>query len=103
MANHSRDDLEKQGNASFHVLLLLALGAGKLLFSGINQVGKIGKENKDIKKQSNKNKKDLLNIQSELSNYRGSFISSIRYRKQINELEKEQSEIINNMNEFEEV
>ena len=103
MANHSRDDLEKQGNASLRILGLLVLGAGKLLFSGINQIDKIGKENKDIKKQSNKNKKDLLNIQSELSNYRGSFISSIRYRKQINELEKEQSEIINNMNEFEEV
>lgn len=103
MANHNRDDLENQGNASLGILGVLgavAVAAG-VNASNNKKKEKVAAQNAAQKAQlKTQYEGQLRTVQSKLSNYRSKFMSSILYSDEISALEKKERELINAINQL---
>lgn len=95
MANHNRDDLENQGNASLGILGVLGAVAVAAGVNASSNKKKAAKNSAERAKLKSSYEAELRSVQSKLSSYRGKFMSSILYSDEISKLEKQEKELIN--------
>ncbi|MBR0529682.1 MAG: hypothetical protein IJJ76_07975 [Ruminococcus sp.] len=95
MANHNRDDLENQGNASLGILGALGAVAVAVGVGASNNKKKAAQSAAERARLKTDYENQLRTVQSKLSSYRSKFMSSILYSDEISKLEKQEKELIN--------